>query len=251
MIAGRNDVGFHHIVVRRRSFRTVTCNSVVDAGRSVCRLHGAHGDDLRIIPWSGDGAVAFCSRGVVAPLVPSRGQHYYACIPSCLNCLAEWIQLIAFVDLAPERKADYTDVVSRFQVDGSLDRRNHTAVGTSTVLVQNAQVDDVCIRGNPFECVSEVGTGGKPARTGNDPSHMCSVAILVGAIRCARNKVLAIDNARAISLIRRNPPIEITNGGDAAINDRYSDARAIQTPPLPRDGCIDLFLRRSRESKYR
>src|SRR6266576_1942943 len=80
---------------------------------------------------------------------------------------------------------------------------------------------------------------------------MCSVAILVGAIRCARNKVLAIDNARAISLIRRNPPIEITNGGDAAINDRYSDARAIQTPPLPRDGCIDLFLRRSRESKYR
>src|SRR5207249_12176928 len=80
---------------------------------------------------------------------------------------------------------------------------------------------------------------------------MCSVAILVGAIRCARNKVLAIDNARAIRLIRRNPPIEITNGGDAAINDRYSDARAIQISPLPRDGCIDLFLRRSRESKYR
>jgi len=191
------------------------------------------------------------SRGVVAPLVPSRGQHYYACIPSCLNCLAEWIQLIAFVDLAPERKADYTDVVSRFQVDGSLDRRNHTAVGTSTVLVQNAQVDDVCIRGNPFECVSEVG---EPVENQPAPAmipDMCSVAILVGAIRCARNKVLAIDNARAISLIRRNPPIEITNGGDAAINDRYSDARAIQTPPLPRDGCIDLFLRRSRESKYR
>src|SRR5207249_11642741 len=69
------------------------------------------------------------------------------------------------------------------------------------------------------------------------------LAILVRRIRCARNKVLAIDHARTVGLIRRNPPVEIANGGNAAVNDRHSDARAIQTPLLPSDLSIDAFWR--------
>src|SRR5437016_12298013 len=84
---------------------------------------------------------------------------------------------------------------------------------------------------------------------------MCSVAILVRSIRGARNKVLAIDDARAVGLIRRNPPIEIANGGDAAVNDCHSDTRAIQTPLPPGRWRINCFgsevVRRNRSAAER
>src|SRR5207244_1015260 len=87
----------------------------------------------------------------------------------------------------------------------------------------------------------KVRTGGKPPCTSNDPGHVRSVSIQVRSIRCARNKALAIDNARTVGLIRRNPPVEIANGSDATVDDGHSDARAIQAPLLQSHLRVDRF----------
>src|SRR5260370_42411140 len=87
----------------------------------------------------------------------------------------------------------------------------------------------------------KVGPMGNPTCTSNYSSHMRSVAVLDRSIRFTGNEVLAIDDARTVRLIRRNPPVEITNGRDAAVNDCHSDARAIQTPLLPSRWRVDCF----------
>src|SRR5207253_7252571 len=90
---------------------------------------------LRIVAWSGDSAVTFRARAVVAALVASRSNDDNARAPCSLNCLTKRINRVALVDLAAKRKVDHSNVVRRFQADGRLDRRNYAAVGAGAVLV--------------------------------------------------------------------------------------------------------------------
>src|SRR5207253_6011047 len=82
---------------------------------------------LRIVAWSGDSAVTFRARAVVAALVASRSNDDNARAPCSLNCLTKRINRVALVDLAAKRKVDHSNVVRRDRKSTRLNS-SHVAI---------------------------------------------------------------------------------------------------------------------------
>ena len=81
MLPGATRSGFATMSYKRRPLRTVAGDLVVAPVRRCHIVHGADGDDVRIVPGSGDGPIAESGSGVRAAIVAGRDHHYDTRLP--------------------------------------------------------------------------------------------------------------------------------------------------------------------------
>src|SRR6516164_10610783 len=184
-----------------------------------------HGDHVRIASRSANRRIAVGARSVVFTQVASRGNDHDAGVPSGFHGLAERIERVAFIHPAGQRQIDDSNVVAAPQGNCLLDSRNYVAVGAGSVLIQHAQIDDGSF-GRDALIVARVvlETVRNVSVSGDDSSHVYSVAEVIISSAVPGNEALRVDHARdtRVLVVR-----QVENTGHAAVDDGYADAGAV------------------------
>ena len=102
MVAGRDDVGLNNVIKSRRPLRAVARDRIIATRGSIGGPHCADGDHIRIVAGRGDGPVAMRASTVIATLIAGGSDYYDPRFPGQLDCLAERIKSVAFIDLSTE-----------------------------------------------------------------------------------------------------------------------------------------------------
>ena len=239
-IAGRENVGLHHVVVGRRSLGAVAGDLVIRASAGIHRLHRTDSDHVRIIAGRRDGAVAIAAVHAQTSVVTSRHNHRDACLPSLFHRLTERIGCVGGIDWTTQRQVDDLDVVGGLERNCTLNRGDHVAVRTDPILVQNAKVNKIHTVGNSGELSVGIRTVAR-----KDTCHMCTVAVgvidgVAGCVLDARTgEILVIENAR---LSNRIPQVVVVIV-DSAVDNRNANSHAPGAKTLSArgsdvDGCV-------------
>src|SRR5262249_13766425 len=160
-----------------------------------------------------------------------------ALLPGGLDGLTQWIQLIAFVYPAPKREIDDANPIFALQVDSLLNGSDHSAVGSLAVLVEDAQIDQVCVGSNSFEHarVNPRVTRILPASC-DPPSDVLAVSVTV--IRAPADEILTVNDTEfpsATGAVQVGTAGDI--GSDPAVNHGNAYSRAVPAR-LPGDVCV-------------
>src|SRR3989441_7744786 len=140
-ISWRYNVRLDDVVKQRGSLGAVAGDQGVGSQRAAFGLHGAHGDDVRVVARRSDGRIAAGAHGVVPAIVAGGGDNDDPLLPSGLDGLAQGVQRIALEHLPSERQVHDPNVQFALEVDGHLNGGDYPAVGSLAVLVENAQVN--------------------------------------------------------------------------------------------------------------
>src|ERR1019366_905022 len=222
-ISWRDQVRFYQVIDQRWTSGTVAGNRVVGTRRRALRPCRSHRDDGGIVARSADGGEAVRSHRVVASPVARSNYHHNASLPGGFHCLAHRIERVALEHRTSQRHVNYTDVVGVFQRDRLLNGGDHLAVGARSVLIEYTQVDDVDVGSHTGKlCGISICRAGTDARATDQAGHVCSVSELVCGGSVARDKALAIDHTAGTAGV-----VQIGMIGNAAVDDRYSDAGAV------------------------
>ena len=179
-VARCDKIGFHHLVDECGPLGTVTRGYNAGGIRHTLGIHRADGDDIWVVAWSCDSAITIVLRVVVATIVTARNHNNNPCLPSLFHRLAQWVECVAFPYRSSHRKVYDLDIVSALQSDGRLDSRNHLAIGSLAILVEDSKVDQIHVGGNALESVEVVPSCGILASSSEYASDMSAVAVRVG-----------------------------------------------------------------------
>src|SRR6266705_1690393 len=194
-IPGSDDVGLHHVVNERRTFRAVTRDQVIVAGGSAHCFHGSHGDHVGIVARRGDRGVAIGPLRVVTPRISRRDYNNDARLPGCLDGLAKRVELVALKYRSAQRQIDDADVVGTFESYGCLNGGNHVAVSADAILIQRPQINEIRIGCNLFEGVEVLRAGRICAVACDNARDVGSVTVLVVRFGSAI-ELLRVKNSR-------------------------------------------------------
>ena len=169
-------------------------------------VHGAHGDHIRIVAGSGDGAIADGAGRSAPAVIAGRDHHHDAGLPRLFDGLAKRIGGVALKYAAAQREVDDADVVRALELDGGVDRRDDVAIVTVAVVIENAETDEVDARGDTLERVRIERPGGIGAIPGDDSGHMSAVAEDIGGIAAVvADEVLSVDHVARRQVVYRRP----------------------------------------------
>src|ERR1039458_3892110 len=107
-------------------------------------------------------------------------------------------------------------MVGILQVDGLFDGRDHRAVASRAVRVEDAQIQEVDLGGNAFEGPGKAGTGGVRTVAADNSGDVSAVAVLVGGT--GTDEILAIDHARTVCARHAQIRVGVVN---AAVDHGY------------------------------
>ena len=224
-IARRKNVGLYHMVIGRGAFRAVAGDEIIGSNRRAHALHGAHGENERIVARCGDGAVSAAAVDAESSIVAGCCYDHNPGLPGCLHRLTQRIVGVIVPDGASEGQVDDADVVSALQSDSLLDGRNDVAVAPATVRAKHAQVDEIHVRRHP----SILPVGKLPVASKN-ACHVGSVAVgvideIAGSISVAgAGKVLVIEHSRGCSRALREVRVSVV---DTAVDNGHGHAGAV------------------------
>ena len=212
------------------SLGTVTGHRVIQAGERSLGFSGANSNHGRVISRGLNGGVTVSTVTVITTGVAGRHHYHNACFPGGFHRLAYRVKRITLKYLASERKIDDPDVVSIFELDGPLNSGNHLAIVASAVRRQHPQIDDVGVGSDTGVLLGIVALR-VASVPGDDAGHMRPMPVTIGSAGVAGNKTLAVHDAGTGAA----GFLQVIMAGDAAINDRNADPRAIERILLPGD----------------
>src|SRR4029077_4934954 len=215
----------HHVIKGGGPLGAVTGDVVVGAGGRVHGLHGADGEDQRIVAGGGDGSVAVAAVDAEAAEVASGHDDRDAGVPSLLNRLAERIVCVVGIDRPAERQIDHANVVCALESDGFLNGGDDLAVGSDSVPVENPKVDEVYAVGDAGH--GRALTAGIGAVAGHNASDVGAVPVGIPNLHAAgiggrAGEVLVIDHAGLPIRVAQIVVVIV----DPAVDDGDADAQA-------------------------
>ena len=125
-IARGNQVRLDDVIDRRWTFGAVAGNFVVYTQHGVHRLRG----------------ISLRACRIVATVVAGGDDDHDSGPPGAFDGLAQRIELVALVDRMAQREVHHPDVEPILELDRVVDRRDHVAHGSLTLVVQHAQIDE-------------------------------------------------------------------------------------------------------------
>src|SRR5579871_4649366 len=138
-----------------RTFGAVARYFVVGSRKSAHRVHGADSNDIGAVSRRINRGVSLGALRVVPAIVSSGDDYHDPSIPRLLNGLAEGILSIASGNRATKRKIDDANVVLFLESNRGLNRRDHGAIGRSSILIQHSKTNDIYVRCNSANRVVE------------------------------------------------------------------------------------------------
>ena len=232
-VSGGNKVGFRYAVDEGGALGAVTGHHIIRVGRCPFCTDSADGEDIRIVSGCGNGAVALGVERQIAPVVAGRNDDDDARLPGLLDCLAEWIELIALKNGTAKRKINDSNVICGFKTNRALDRLNYRCIGALAVVIKNLEVDQVHVWRDAVERAIEVVARRRCAVAADQTGDMGTVTVVVvGVIAGVRDEVLAVEYAsvRPRRLLDAREGLKIMRVGYAAIDHGHANARANVTP---------------------
>src|SRR5213078_1715914 len=131
------------------------CDRIVRNGSCPFCVRCANRNDIRIVTGRCDGAIAFRVQGVITARIPRSDNDNDPGVPCSFLSLAERIECVAFIYLAPERQINYTDVVGALESNGLLNGGDDVTFVAAAILIQYAEINELHIRSHALEGPAE------------------------------------------------------------------------------------------------